>query len=232
MLVPTKTMMRPAWAMGRREMSAFTSHYLGLVASDRTIRSSRRNQLCPSYHGDQTSVRLFTSRINTEFDKVVPKSDVDEDDIELVDDDEFVEQMAFSDDEENDSLAGLPRGSTDGFYVVKTYNTSENEFDLDQVRSIVNDADFQRLHLTPHNISVPVALMLLDPVEYPSRSRARKVCRKANIMIHRGPLAVDENTGKELWDSSKCLRARVGDRVFPGGTDPISLAVWPMFRQN
>ena len=49
------------------------------------------------------------------------------------------------------------------------------------------------------------------------RSRARKACRKANIMIHRGALVKDPETGETIFDSSKCLRARVGDRVFPGG---------------
>lgn len=118
----------------------------------------------------------------------------------------------------------LPRGSSDGYYVVRIYPTDPNvEFDMDRIRSVLaqdrtdtgnkdvddrdaesgintsdgdtNDViidvvnkDIERLELTPHNISVPVALMLLDPQTYPSRSKARKACRKANIMIHRGPL--------------------------------------------
>lgn len=106
-------------------------------------------------------------------------------------------------------------GSTEGFYVVKKYKTPETAFDLDRIESLVED-DLQRLELTPQNISVPIALMVLDPTEFPSRSRARKACRKANIMIHRGPLAVDQDTGEEIFDPNKCERARVGDRVFPG----------------
>ena len=128
---------------------------------------------------------------------------------------------AFAEVNDNDvpmEARGLPKGSNDGFYVVKTYITDKMDFDLTKILSIVEEDDFKRLELTPQNISVPVALMMLDTDDFPSRSRARKACRKGNIMIHRGPLQVDEDTGKEIFDASKCIRARVGDRVHPGGT--------------
>jgi 23S rRNA-/tRNA-specific pseudouridylate synthase len=35
------------------------------------------------------------------------------------------------------------------------------------------------------NVTVPIALTLLDPITYPSLSRARKACRKGNILIIR-----------------------------------------------
>jgi RluA family pseudouridine synthase len=118
-----------------------------------------------------------------------------------------------TDDADDSVLENLIPGSTPGFYVIKQYKTLPGEFDLDRIKM---HEDFQRLELTPHNISVPAALMLLDPDEFPSRSRARKACRKANIMIHRGPLQVHKETGQEVFDPNKCERARVGDRVFAG----------------
>ena len=38
-------------------------------------------------------------------------------------------------------------------------------------------------------------------------------------MVHRGPLFLNEETGKydDFTTSEKCFRARVGDRIYPGG---------------
>jgi hypothetical protein len=108
-------------------------------------------------------------------------------------------------------------GTIDGFSITKMYKTDlDSGFDMDQIKSLVDSDDIRRLELTPRNISVPVALMMLDPVEYPTKSRARKACRKANIMIHRGPLQNDEESGEVIFDAEKCIRARVGFRIFPG----------------
>ena len=111
---------------------------------------------------------------------------------------------------------GLIPGSNDGFFVVKTYPTDPKGFDVEQVRRMVDASELERLEITAHNVSVPLALMMVDPEEYPTRSRARKACRKANIMIHRGPLETDDEGEQAVFDSTKCIRARVGDRVFPG----------------
>jgi hypothetical protein len=113
-------------------------------------------------------------------------------------------------------VPGSTPGSTDGFFVVKAYSTDPRGFDMGRVKTLVDGGDLLRLGLTAANVSVPVALMLADGDEYPSISRARKACRKANIMIHRGGLGTDPDTGKEILDASRCIRARVGDRVFPG----------------
>lgn len=126
------------------------------------------------------------------------------------------------DNDDNQSLSlsdhipdNLVPGANEGFYIVKTYKTDPNGFDLNALQNL-EEKDVERLDITPQNISVPLALMVLDPIEYPSRSRARKACRKANIMIHRGPLETDELGKEEVFDSAKCQRARVGDRIFPG----------------
>lgn len=124
--------------------------------------------------------------------------------------------MLLQEDEIDNPLEEMIPGSNPGFYVVSQMKTPETEFDVELVKEIIGDEDYDRLRLTAQNISVPVALMLLDPENYPSRSRARKACRKANIMIHRGPLQIDETTSQEVFDPSKCQRALVGDRVYPG----------------
>ncbi len=108
-------------------------------------------------------------------------------------------------------------GTIEGFSITKMYKTNQDSgFDMDRIKNLVDSDDISRLEMTPMNISVPVALMLLDPEEYPTKSRARKACRKANIMIHRGPLEIDQESGEEVVDPNKCIRARVGFRVFPG----------------
>ena len=114
----------------------------------------------------------------------------------------------------DDKLSNLPVGVPDSFRIVKQYpmgsTFSWESLDLDP-------ADVDRLNLNPHNISLPVALMLQDPDEFPSLSRARKACRKGNILIHRGPLEVDPDTGESsVFDAEKCSKGRVGDRVFFG----------------
>jgi hypothetical protein len=217
MIVPSKMMMRPARvALFVHRGSSFVRWG---VASETTLRRlSRHRHIYPSYHGAQQHVRLFTSSDGIAFVKTPSETDFEDDDMEHIDDYGMVDAIDVTEDEETISINNLPPGSNDGFYVVKTYKTSLAGFDQDLIHSVVDDNELERLELSPQNISVPVALMLLDPEEYPSRSRARKACRKANIMIHRGPLAVDETTGKDVFDAKKCLRARVGDRIFPGGT--------------
>jgi hypothetical protein len=84
-------------------------------------------------------------------------------------DDDFCLSPQDSDVEEGSTGALLP-GMPEGFYVVKKYHTPDNGFDLSAIAPDV----IERLELTTTNVSVPIALMLLDPDEYPSLSRARK----------------------------------------------------------
>jgi len=115
------------------------------------------------------------------------------------------------DDEVNDERPEefLP-GTIEGFSIVRTYETDQDsEFDMEKIRTLIDFDDISRLELTSRNISVPIALMMLNPEEYPSRSKARKACRKSNIVIHRGPL-------DEIFDAEKWERARVGCRLLPG----------------
>jgi 23S rRNA-/tRNA-specific pseudouridylate synthase len=61
--------------------------------------------------------------------------------------------------------------------------------------------------------------MMADPIDFPSFSRARKACRKGNVLIHRGALKMDEKTPEStIFDPLMCVRGRVGDRLYPGDT--------------
>lgn len=82
---------------------------------------------------------------------------------------------------------------------------------MDAVAQILGSNEVDRLQLTSTNVTLPVALMLLDSETYPSLSRARKSCRKGYILIHRGPL-----DDQDVFEPTKCVRGRVGDRVFAG----------------
>jgi hypothetical protein len=52
-----------------------------------------------------------------------------------------------------------------------------------------NDVQIERLGLTSENITLPAAIMLMDPEAYPTFSKARKESRKGAMLIHRGPLS-------------------------------------------
>ena len=156
------------------------------------------------------------------------------------------ESDSNGDDEDGNSMEvrmdpaqQLQPGTTKGFQIIHHYSTSLTEpFDLESAVSsgLLSPHYIERLELTPTNVSLPVALMMLDPEAYPSQSRSRKACRKANILIHRGPLkkvprstmlvpdeASDDNASQEdrdtvdWFDPEKCIRGNVGDRVYPGG---------------
>jgi hypothetical protein len=177
-----------------------------------------------------------TNDIENNAHGTITADDDDDDDPDLsdtiaVDNDEDPEEIALLNEQD---FSKLPRGTNSGYFVIKQYKTSTSEpFDMNKMAQILDASDIERLFLTPQDVSLPVALMMLDPEEYPSFSRARKACRKGNILIHQGPFALDESTGEEtIFDLDKCIRGFVGDRVFPGGAFmSISLA-FSFFAEN
>ncbi|KAI2501333.1 RNA pseudouridylate synthase [Fragilaria crotonensis] len=116
-----------------------------------------------------------------------------------------------------------PSGLQDGHVIVDYYATQPNTyFDIDTVFGI---EDIERLKLTSENVTLPAALCLLQPEEYPSLSRARKACRKGSILIHRhenhDSVMDDDDTllpSSEPFQNMnlKYRRGLVGDRVYPG----------------
>ena len=91
----------------------------------------------------------------------------------------------------------LPRGLDEGHYIIHTYDAPES-FDISPVFTSRARPELT----TPTNVTLPLALMVLDPEKYPTLSRARKACRKGNIILDR-PAGVR-------------IRGRAGDRVLAG----------------
>eukprot|EP00550_Attheya_septentrionalis_P009044 CAMPEP_0198283538 /NCGR_PEP_ID=MMETSP1449-20131203/3105_1 /TAXON_ID=420275 /ORGANISM="Attheya septentrionalis, Strain CCMP2084" /LENGTH=581 /DNA_ID=CAMNT_0043980183 /DNA_START=154 /DNA_END=1899 /DNA_ORIENTATION=- len=108
----------------------------------------------------------------------------------------------------------FPEGIPKGFQVIRQWQVPST-MELSNYTHLFDLEMMERLSLTNVNASLPAALMMLIPQEYSSFSKARKVCRKGGILLHRGPLP-ESSTGKSVFDLSKCIRGRVGDRVFPG----------------
>lgn len=159
----------------------------------------------------------------------------DEDDESLFDEEEDGDEdtiaIAIDHDDEDDGSTtapenhrrlGLPRGTINGCFIVETYESVAADFDADHLWSIVSDVDRKRLRLTIRNVTVPVALMMLDPNEFPTMSKARKACRKSRIVLmNRERPAPAAGRGGEQLDvsstSATALRqAKVGDRFYPG----------------
>jgi hypothetical protein len=139
------------------------------------------------------------------------------------DDDTTSDQDGADATPNQDDIGSLPEGVPKGFFVVQQYALAEDA-PIDWSSLDLKEGDADRLDLTPQNVSLPIALMVVDPVMYRSVSRARKSCRNGSILIHRGPLSIDEKTGlATTFDAAKCIRGRVGDRVFPG--DVIGMQV-------
>lgn len=149
---------------------------------------------------------------------------IDEEDFEPVSDEEYrsnhlesLELQTTNEYQNEFDSTHFPPGIQDGFFVVQHYSVpSRMEFSNNLQ---IPAEKVERLGLSPDNTTLPVALMMLDPEEYPSQSRARHACRKGYIIVHRGPLSLLEEGSANtvpFFDRSKCVRGTVGDRVYPG----------------
>ena len=89
--------------------------------------------------------------------------------------------------------------------ILKTDNQEGNNLVMDEKVGLTQ-VELDRLGITDGgNITLPIALMLLDPIEYPSFSKARKACRKGYIIIHRGPLDDDDDDDRELCSDDEMI---------------------------
>ena len=172
-------------------------------------RRSRR--LCPlvsassSTTGRRSSTKLFSSfqpqpqQSSLAASSSIASSSTNDDDDEL--------SLSSNDDTEDSSNQLLPQqGTHKGWQVVQEYPLLQEPFDLERLQSMfgTNTTNLERLNVTPLNITLPLALMLVDPDTYPSPSRARKACRKGNIWI------------QPCNNSQTKITGRVQDRVYPG----------------
>jgi len=102
-----------------------------------------------------------------------------------------------------DELNLLPKGDRGGYRIIKQFIVCNS----------ITAATLQSV------------LPILDSDEFPSRSKARKACRKGNILILRKKEShetnFDENVNlhqnnSDFWLKSQHIRGKVGDMIFPG----------------
>ena len=129
----------------------------------------------------------------------------------------------YYDDEEDESLVtnadNLPTGSKEGFAVIQHFEFTGDRKQWDMVQEILPEKDIPRLNLRPENVTLPVALIMMDPQKFPTVSRARKFIRKLRIIVHRGPLEAG------VFTPERTTTGRVGDRVYPGDVIGRQVAV-------
>lgn len=157
-----------------------------------------------SFHTKPFSGSGSFSSLGTAENELEPDTSIDIDD-----DDDDDEELTIASGSE--SVTTYQPGIPKGFFIVDHDSTPSHGFDMEKVEEILGSREIDRLKLNAHNVTLPVALMLMDPETYPSLSRARKTCRKGYVLVHRGPLS-DE----DIFEPEKCIRGRVGDRVFAG----------------
>jgi hypothetical protein len=210
----SKLLRREGWISTH---SPFTSTSSGTSSSSSTRLSyyslSPKSKLPDRYATRRSGFRFFAASNDIKSEKDLLDQEIDDDQTSLVDEEQLTDTTIL--DEED--LSTLPKGSNKGWFVVKQYKTNGKPFDFTYLASVLEPSHFERLELSPNNVSLPAALMMMDPEEYPSVSRARKACRKGNVLIHNGPLGIDES-GVESFRHEKCITGRVGDRIVPGGT--------------
>ena len=125
----------------------------------------------------------------------------------------FDDGDATEDDEEDDASEPLvlQKGKPEGFYIIQHDAIPTSGFDMKLTCDIFGAEQAERVGLTPTNFTAAAALMVMYRDKYPSLSKTRKALRKGYIIVHRGPLNEDGS-----FDQSKCIRARVNDRIYPG----------------
>mmetsp|Transcript_17951 Transcript_17951/g.49745 ORF Transcript_17951/g.49745 Transcript_17951/m.49745 type:complete len:619 (-) Transcript_17951:243-2099(-) len=219
----------------------FTDRSIGTQFGDKM--QSRSSAAIPVPRNGCTRTCSYATTDRHELDHPVPVPVVvDNDDYASEDDDDDDDEdrdAMFSDQSETDKFfdeaerdanrMNFPKGKPEGYYVTKHYSVPERGFG-DLLAATDNDKDnenegrkggitqdeIKRLGISGTNITLPIALMLLDKKTYPSLSRARKSCRKGHIVVNRGPLRINSDTGKEEFDQDTCRKGRVIDRVYPG----------------
>ncbi|KAL3767431.1 hypothetical protein ACHAW5_004824 [Stephanodiscus triporus] len=95
------------------------------------------------------------------------------------------------------------RVPSDGFL-----DASDGGVDSISLSKLFSIEDITRLRLGAQNVTLPVALMMLDPEKYPTQSRARKAIRQRSICLCR---CKDKNDALEFNELGKVIA-----RVYPG----------------
>ncbi len=95
----------------------------------------------------------------------------------------------FAEAERDANRRNFPKGKPEGYYVTDHYVVPESGFEnlvsattssksnSNQSNGGITQKEVDRLGISGTNITLPIALMLLDEEAFPSLSRARKSCR-------------------------------------------------------
>ena len=135
---------------------------------------------------------------------------------------EVINQTEERDDATTSKGVHIP-GTRDGFIITKTYDVPLDGFP--SLSSVFEPRDEEILQLEVMNVTLPAALMLLDPEKYPTQSRARKAIRQKAICICRN------NADSKFDELGKVIaRAYPGDVLGyqqRGGTDYYAIQGTP-----
>ena len=115
-------------------------------------------------------------------DCITGKEDASQDDDAEFRDEIEVENF-FREVERDANRMNLPKGKPEGYFVTDMYYVPKNGFENLMTEAVDNSSkgitlgEIERLGISETNITLPIALMLLDKDVYPSLSKARKSCR-------------------------------------------------------
>ena len=107
--------------------------------------------------------------------------------------------------------ADIINGTTQGSIITHFYRMPISGFTSSALPNLFSIEDRTRLRLESQNVTLPVALMLLDPEKYPTQSRARKVIRQKSICISRRCSNYSNNETLEFNELGKVIA-----RIYPG----------------
>jgi 23S rRNA-/tRNA-specific pseudouridylate synthase len=107
--------------------------------------------------------------------------------------------------------ADVINGTTQGSIITHFYRVPMDGFTSSALPNLFSIDDVTRLRLLSQNVTLPVALMLLDPEKYPTQSRARKVIRQKSICISRCCSNYSNNETLGFNELGKVIA-----RIYPG----------------
>ena len=138
-----------------------------------------------------------------------------------VDSGDHVEESDADDGEPNNEATltqCLLPGNRPGFIVSKVYAPIPVKGFLDHplFHKLLEECSSEkdRLKLKHDDVTLPVALMLIDNTEYQTMSSAKRACRKGHIIVQKGPVDVVNN--ESAFVSAE--RGYAWHRIKPNGT--------------
>lgn len=206
-------------ALVARQRHKVTSHH-------RLVSSAHSVENAPSHNERKASVDQNLLELSFDDEDIISTCKDDflsidpENSVASEKDLSYFEMRGCNFDVHEESLYLL--GNSNDFRISKTYSVPQEGFLNDPVydkliSSTLTSHDIERLGLTHENVTLPVALMALDPEQYPTLSRARKACRKGSILLHKGPLPSPSYTSDQNVVSpfSSLHKAGIDSRVQP-----------------